>query len=210
MYQKQNFIAGKRLTAAQLNHMEQGILNASAGSMIVTYEGEQASHNADQIRSHVESGGCVYLLVDGVLYIRLVDVDYNCAVFTDSQGINYSIDMEGRISTYQNTNNESKMIVHVPDGERADHFPSQILAHLRENGVVMLDVDGVIVNLSYCDGYYAVFAQICDDFVHYVHCIDPDGNYENYEMPHASNEHLGDIESALDAIITMQEELIGT
>ena len=90
---------------ARISALEQNGGGGGGGtdSLTVTYEGDQASHTSDQIRSHVESGGCVYLLVEGVLYICLDDVDYNWAVFTDSKGINYSIDMEGRISTYQST-----------------------------------------------------------------------------------------------------------
>lgn len=90
---------------ARISALEQNGGGGSGGadSLIVTYEGDQASHKSGQIRSHVESGGCVYLTVEGILYISLDDVDYDCAVFIDSQGINYIIDMEGRISTYQNT-----------------------------------------------------------------------------------------------------------
>lgn len=77
--------------------------SGGADALRVTYEGDQASHTAEQIHSHVENGGCVYLTVEGILYISLVDVDYGRALFIDKQGVEYTIDAEGRISTYQNT-----------------------------------------------------------------------------------------------------------
>jgi hypothetical protein len=100
------------------------------------------------------------------------------------------------------------LIVTVTNG-KASHTPAEIYEHLQAGGVVALHTGVLVCGLSHCTEAHAYFLEFYDDFVHYSHYINGAGQYELVTMPHASKAELGNIATALDSIITMQEELIG-
>lgn len=61
----------------------------------IDYDTGMASHTSEDIHEHVVYGGVVYLIVEGVCYIGLTDVDYNYAVFTESTGMQNVIYPDG-------------------------------------------------------------------------------------------------------------------
>ena len=72
-----------------------------ANALIVTIEGDKASHTSDDIHDHIENGGLVYLHADFPLYVSLTDVDYSRAVFTYHDGTRYEIDQDGNVTIHE-------------------------------------------------------------------------------------------------------------
>lgn len=66
-YTKQFFEDGQVLTAAQLNHIEDGLMRATTLTVTIDEEG-MASHTASEIYAHVQSGGTAVLFRSGDLY----------------------------------------------------------------------------------------------------------------------------------------------
>lgn len=81
MYQKQNFEADQILTAAHLNHMEEGIAKAAV-CLKVMVEGDEADHTSSEIYDHVANNrGPVQLHCDGMCYALLCVEAGGCAYF---------------------------------------------------------------------------------------------------------------------------------
>ena len=81
MYQKQNFEKGQILTAAHLNHMEDGIAKAAV-CLKVMVEGDKADRTSNEIYDHVANNrGPVQLHCDGMCYALLCVEAGGCAYF---------------------------------------------------------------------------------------------------------------------------------
>lgn len=140
-------------------------------------------------------------------------VDTTDAVIEDNQDI--IAEWEARISALEQSGGgggggANVMRVIINDDGVANNTANDIYEHIQGGGVAVLDTGGCFINVSIATDARAIFAEIQDDFVHYAHIIEPDGSYEAVEMAHAKQEDIGNISAALDTIIAMQEELIGT
>lgn len=98
--------------------------------------------------------------------------------------------------------------------DRATHGAVQIFHHVESGGVVVFDDNGCYYTLQYVDEGQAIFFYPGDDHCHMLINIGMQGDVGEYEINTVSKENfnsaVGDIAIALDAIIAMQEELIGS
>lgn len=102
---------------------------------------------------------------------------------------------------------------------QVDMTAEEIYDHVSHGGMAMLlDIaDGWLYTLDYAKPDVTQFScGMADDYIGYVICVQGDTGYIT-ELATASaywaskiNESLGDIDTALDSIIAIQEELIGT
>lgn len=106
-------------------------------------------------------------------------------------------------------------LVTVKDGV-SSKSSEEIITHIKNGGVAYLYADGLYLPLGASDGGWAIASFIADDGINSVYCIT--GNevesldFEYAKTPQIAsiNEQIGDIETALDTIIAIQNELLGT
>lgn len=92
----------------------------------------------------------------------------------------------------------------------------EILTHIKNGGVAYLYANGLYLPLGASDGGWVIASFIADDGICGVYCITGneveclDFEYAKTSQIASINEQIGDIETALDAIIAIQNELLGT
>lgn len=125
-----------------------------------------------------------------------------------------------RVTTLENSGGSggaSALIVVAEDGEETSHSSDDIYHHVRNGGSVTLSYNERYYNLlSVTEDEYAWFAYIDDGGS--AHIVGILGNeVEPYEQTYATATYVdraietvvGDVETALDHIIVMQNSLIG-
>lgn len=88
------------------------------------------------------------------------------------------------------------------------HDAASIYNYVRDGGSVVLDMDNIYYSLTSVAEDMATFNFIGDDCSGYQYTIF-EGNIYSINLEYASAETVGDIETALDKITTLQESLIG-
>ena len=123
-------------------------------------------------------------------------------------------DLERQIGTGGSGGGASALIVTVTDGD-VDKTSDEILAHIQNGGVAYLHADGYYMPLSageygsafsgYADeeGFWHIF-EVCDDQLYSTI-----QEYAWQSQIRSINEKMGDIDTALDNIIAIQNSLIG-
>lgn len=91
----------------------------------------------------------------------------------------------------------------------ANRDAAEIYTHALTGGVVLLNANDIYYHLISCTPTSAVFAFIGDDYTATTFEIDQEAQMTRVELGYASHAQLGDISTALDHIIELQEELIG-
>lgn len=203
-------------------------INEHRSLVVDLIDRDAVNSSADEIYGSVKAGMNVVLNL-GDRFLNISSCNDTCAIFLepndDNTVILHIIDDNGEYVVQDlqvggdgggSSGGTNLMIVTAPNGEYSDHFPSEIYAHVKAGGTAMFHDDGAYLTLSYCTDTYATFSTISDDYVHWMVSIDDDGACHEYELPHADSttvweiqESIGDISSALDRIIELQEELIG-
>jgi hypothetical protein len=86
--------------------------------------------------------------------------------------------------------------------------PSEIFAHVNSGGSVYYDDGGTYIHLSFCSEALAEFLDLSEGAFH-KYVVDADGDRSIVTTVFATKDELGDISTALDSIIAIQNGLIG-
>lgn len=110
----------------------------------------------------------------------------------------------------------SVLTVYINQDGKATHTAKQIYDHVSAGGTAVCKLDGHFYPLTQCTENILVFTSISDDKMMTQIVIDVDGVYIEGDWSFASGEELGkviddlgNIDTALDSIIAIQESLIG-
>lgn len=151
---------------------------------------------------------------DDIRYVQdtLTGLDGNVSGLLDSVQ-----DVSDRVAALENSGGSggaSALIVTVGENNIASHTAGDI-ANAARNGKTAIMHDGYTVyNLLATDGGdLAWFGYLTDENIMHVACVLDTGEVERYTHDFVTvayvNEKLGNIETALDHIIAMQNSLIG-
>ena len=200
-------------------------------ALIVTVNQEtgKPSHTVAEMNEHAKNGGTVLVdLTDyaggifqpvqfgygGVYISHTSDENYLYTYIITDDGVEqYEFDF----LTSQHYQQLKNLIVTLKSDLKASHTPEQIWGHIVNGGSAYLLIDNAylpIVCLGDAELCYAYY--IGDDGLGSHYCIETDGTVSTAELNYASahdvetlKEQMGDIETALDSIIAIQNELIG-
>lgn len=117
--------------------------------------------------------------------------------------------IEDGIETVERAIGKAAPLIVTYDGETTSELPSAIHAYVSYGGPVYLEVaDLEYIPLSFCNETHAQFLDIRDGQNH-IYEIDPYGNLTSSTLNFATKDEIGDISTALDGIVAIQNELIG-
>ena len=104
-------------------------------------------------------------------------------------------------------------LVVTVDGNAASHTAAEIYAHLQDGGVAVLRHTDAYFCIEACVQNLAICSILYDDYTATVYSIYGDGSVETVELMLTNQSwvegQLGNISTALDNIIVIQEHLIG-
>lgn len=194
--------------------------------LVVTIDGDTASHNPSQILAHIAKGGLA-VLRDNEEYYALLSVMNGTATFgtlgTEQTGITYFINADGdamRKEQNYGGGGSSVLVVTIVDFDEqgscgtASHIARQIYDHVQAGGTVVLHIDGgSFIQLQDVNEGYAVFSSFSgEELILTTYCVGEDGTIDRFEKGVASLEYvdrsLGYIDNALQNIIALQEGLL--
>lgn len=220
LYEKQNFIDGQILTARHLNHIENGFgelekyISSLSGLLIVRLSQDRniASSTAKEINNHILNGGCT-MLYTGYGYWPLTSCDADYAIFTNvlttGEIFSYYIDADGNC-TFEETNYASDvlptLIITVDtDTLLASDSSATVERHVASGGRVILSIDNNLIPLTYLDDFPCAYFETydVDTNTKVSYLLWDDSTVEVRRV------QFGDIETALDAIIEIQNQLTG-
>lgn len=210
-----------------------GGTGGGAGVLVVTVDGDGiASHTSQQIWEHFQGGGVVLFDADSddsFDVYQLVGCDMGQALFTqmydDACAYYARIYEDGtcELGSFEFVTLDTfpgALVVSVDrtseDNDsggtigKANVSASVIYQHIQNGGTAVMTLDGTNFGLISCDDSEAVFGLSWYDdssAVYYVVGTNCDVAY--YEQQYAPFNMLGDINTALDAILDIQASLIG-
>lgn len=192
--------------------------SGGASALIVTESDGKASHTVEQICDHVKSGGVAYFLTNS-MYLPIVADAYGgfaCAYHIGDDGWAYYYEIyngnEIVMSEFDYVRQEQivnfkPLFVTVKD-ETASHNSQQIYEHIQKGGSVYID-DGGLLSCTYSAPNVALFNSQDEGNVRTCFEIDSYGTMARYDITYSLADDLGDIDTALDRIIEIQNSLIG-
>lgn len=140
-------------------------------------------------------------------------IDNSGVVMEDNQDI--IAEWEARISALEQNGGGGSgglpaLIVEPNSDGEANYTYEQINEHVMNGGTVILSIDGLLCDFVGCDGFSAVFMHVGNDGNVRLYEVSESPYIGERTLNYASKTDIGDISAALDHIIEIQEELIGT
>lgn len=178
----------------------------------------RASHTSEQIYEHIQNGGSAVLLFEDDYYpISRCYVGESLFVnYSHTKLVDYTIDDTG-LFEYGEASGSSVLVVHMDEQmAQVSHTTKQIYDHVKAGGTAVLSIDryAEFIPLQEANESLAIFGnfnaeELClRTWVIYDDV--PPEFYENYVLTQSIlDNYLGDIETALDHIIEIQNSLIG-
>ena len=157
-------------------------LTPDAGHMIITIDGDKASHTAIEISNHVQTGGTVVLYDGDCNYFHLKFLSDREVFFSSTQGysgqdIGYWIFGDGTVESRKIPT--PTMIVTIDAvNETASHSFSEIKAHVEAGGTAVATDGGNYYSLNLLGSNYVNFTVVLNDAYIYEYTIYSDDTVE--------------------------------
>lgn len=178
----------------------------------------RASHTSEQIYEHIQNGGTAVLLFEDDYY-PISRCYVGEALFVDCTHTklkDYTIDDTG-LFEYGEVSGSSVLVVNMDEQmAQVRHTTKQIYDYVKAGGTAVLSIDGYaeFIPLQEANECLAIFGnfnaeELCLRTWHIYDDVPPEF-YEQYVLTQDFlDNRLGDIETALDNIIAIQNSLIG-
>lgn len=227
-----NYIAGQQFGYDIYHLKERTTALENKGLIVVTLnEDGTASHNGTQLREHFNNGGsvvlddyCIYNLYyaseDGnVSFLRLLDDSILCEIVIHQDGRYDRYELQ--MAAWDSVNNLVKeafkklLVITLDENGTAHGHAAGIYYYINNGGYVIAKLNDLIFTLMDVSEELARFYYIEDDGSFKVIAIDGDENWwydteRQFVDINYLDQAVGDINTALDAIIAIQESLIAS